>query len=132
MSLAKAVDHTAITVADMDEAVNFYHNVLGMPIVEEFYDEYEEARIVYLKSGDNQIELLAFEDPEGAASRGATTNLGLSHLAFMVDDVRGAYEELVAKGVEFTLEPRDYPGGTYAYFRGPGGAILELIQRGGA
>ena len=62
-----------------------------------------------------------------------TNNPGNSHLAFLVDDLRAAYEELSAKGVKFKSEPVeiDYgenDGAWGIYLEDPDGITMELFQ----
>lgn len=50
------------------------------------------------------------------------------HVALSVDDLAAAYEQLRALGVDFLVEPRDYPWGRSAYLRDPDGRLVELAQ----
>jgi catechol 2,3-dioxygenase-like lactoylglutathione lyase family enzyme len=50
------------------------------------------------------------------------------HVAFGVDDVDAAFEELRARGYEVHVEPRDYDWGRSAYLLDPDGRIVELAQ----
>ena len=50
------------------------------------------------------------------------------HFALAVDDLNAACAELVAHGLAFVLEPRDYPWGRSAYLRDPDGRLVELAQ----
>ena len=49
-------------------------------------------------------------------------------LFFSTDDCRSTYEELKAKGVEFTEEPSERPYGIDAGFRDPSGNAIRLVQ----
>jgi glyoxylase I family protein len=54
---------------------------------------------------------------------------GFVHLAFQVDDVDATYRELVAKGVQFFIEPRSAISDIrMAFFRDPDGNPLELFE----
>jgi catechol 2,3-dioxygenase-like lactoylglutathione lyase family enzyme len=56
---------------------------------------------------------------------------GLDHFGFAVPDLDAAAAALKAKGVEFTLEPKQArPGLRIAFIRGPQGISIELLQRG--
>jgi len=56
-------------------------------------------------------------------------HLGHYHLAFLVDDIDEAYEELTARGVRFSDVPQHFENGLGAiYFWDPDGVALEFIQ----
>lgn len=50
------------------------------------------------------------------------------HFALAVDDLDTACEALVAAGLTFVVEPRDFPWGRSAYLRDPDGRLVELAQ----
>ena len=50
-------------------------------------------------------------------------------LFFTTDDVRGTYEELKGRGVEFTQEPTEQPYGIDAGLRDPSGNQFRMVQR---
>jgi catechol 2,3-dioxygenase-like lactoylglutathione lyase family enzyme len=55
---------------------------------------------------------------------------GLEHIGLLVDDLDGAVAELKAKGVQFTLEPKQLrPDLRIAFLRGPENVSIELLQR---
>lgn len=72
--------------------------------------------------------------PPGDATVGApprTPYQGLDHFGFAVPDLDAAVAALKAKGVEFTLEPKQMrPDLRIAFLRGPQGISIELLQRG--
>lgn len=55
-------------------------------------------------------------------------NLSKSFLAFKVEDVRSAFEELASRGVKFTQEVGEQEWGWYVHFRDPEGNLLQLYQ----
>jgi catechol 2,3-dioxygenase-like lactoylglutathione lyase family enzyme len=50
------------------------------------------------------------------------------HFALAVEDVDAVCAELVGRGLELELEPRDYPWGRSAYLRDPDGRLVELLR----
>lgn len=124
----KVIDHIAVTVRDMEENIRFYRDVLGMPLVDSFYDEHEKAQIAFLEAEGCQIELLA---PDTWAEREAAPEqgYGLSHLAFLVENIEEACQNLKACRISFLQEPLESQGLKWAYFQGPEGVVLELIER---
>ena len=75
-----------------------------------------------------QIELFSFPEPPARPSRPEAT--GLRHLAFEVDDIDEAVENLQANGV--ILEPiriDEFTGKRFTFFADPDGLPLELYER---
>jgi glyoxylase I family protein len=144
-----AFAHVGITVSDMDRAVHFYRDVLGLKVVGDVTFAGEEAdaltqeqgtqlRAVYLRSVEEPkgapIELLHFISPvaEGKPYAGIK-NPGITEVAFWVKDIEKSYTDLRAQGVQFYSSPQLFDLDGYkakaVYFRDPDGTTLELIQR---
>jgi len=145
-----AVAHIGITVKDMERALAFYRDLLGLEVLGEVTIAGEEAdrltrikgttlRAVYLRSGKDvtgpPLELLHFVEP--AATEGVPyarlTNPGITEVAFWVRDIEKTYTELRAQGVEFYSPPQLFELAGYGrvkavYFWDPDGTTLELIQ----
>lgn len=124
----RATDHIAITVTDLEENIRFYRDILGLPITESFYDEQEKAQIVFLEVEGCQIELLAPDERQEDATP-AGGGCGLSHLAFLVESIDEACQDLKARGVSFIQDPLESHRLKWAYFQGPEEVVLELIER---
>jgi catechol 2,3-dioxygenase-like lactoylglutathione lyase family enzyme len=143
------VAHVGITVRDMDAALAFYVDVLGMEKLGEATFSGEEAsrltriagtvlRAVYLRGGMEikgpPLELLHFVEPaiDSGVAYSGVSNPGITEVAFWVDDIEHAYADLRAKGVEFYSPPQLFQFAGYkakaVYFWGPDGTTLELIQ----
>lgn len=140
------VHHTSFTVSNLKRSVDFYHGLLGFPIVMEKELVGEEAEtitaltgahlsIVHLKAGEHQtLELIQYLAPPGKILDTTTCNVGSAHICFVVPDIQKAYQELKAKGVRFKSEPirlssGKSKGGYAVYFLDPDGITLELFQR---
>jgi len=124
------MDHVAITVRDIEENIRFYRDILGLPLTDHFHDEHEKAQIAFLKAEGCQIELLA---PDTWVEEETTSRQerGLTHLAFLVEDIDEACQDLKARGVSFIQDPLESHGMKWAYFQGPEGVVLEFIERVG-
>jgi lactoylglutathione lyase len=72
------------------------------------------------------ISTVSGDTQETAADR--NQQLGINHFGFRVDDLDAAYEDLKAKGVEFTSEPHDYRGAKIAFIVGPDRVSIELVE----
>ena len=134
-------DHVAISVKDMEKAIAFYRDVVGMEKV--FDREFAEGmakligvpgtrvRIVHMKLNDSVIELFDYKYPQGREPRpdASQSDFGLTHIGFMVEDFWGTYQHLVDHGVTFLGEPVEIrPGVFVAYFRGAEHEVCEIRE----
>jgi len=124
-------EHVAITVADMQKALDFYVGVLGFPLLGEldFQDE-RGFRIAYLQFGNAFLELFAFDAPTIPYTWNPDeTVLGLKHIGLLVDDVDAVLAQLNAHNVRVIYPPNDAHGGVRTcFFADPDGNALELID----
>jgi methylmalonyl-CoA epimerase len=127
------IDHVGIAVANLEEALRFYHHALGMdaPVIEEVVDQ--RVRTAIFGSGDGRVELLESTDPEGPVAKFiAKRGEGIHHVALRVNDVKAKLMELEAQGIQLIdREPRIGAGGHLIAFLHPkstGGVLLELCQ----
>jgi methylmalonyl-CoA/ethylmalonyl-CoA epimerase len=132
----KAIDHTGIAVADIDDSLPFYQEVLGLPLVhrETVADQGVEAAL--LDIGDGHLELIAPLGPEtGVAKFLAKHGPGVHHLAYRVDDIDAALASLSAAGVRLIdQEPRIGVRGSRVAFLHPsaaGGVLTEIVEHAG-
>lgn len=121
--------HTMIRVFDLEAALDFFVNKLGM--VELRRRDHEKGRftLVFLATEDNpaapQVELTYNWDEKEPYSVGR--NFG--HLAYEVDDIYALCRRLMDAGVTILRPPRD---GRMAFVRSPDQISIELLQRGEA
>lgn len=128
--------HAGISVADMDESIRWYGDVLGFEFVR--LDEVEQlgAKIAFLRHGDFEIELFEHRDrrPVPDDRRHPDTDMvtqGTKHIAFAVADFEDAVARLRQKGVDFAKEPFEMTGTPVCFIRDPSGTVIELIGTGG-
>ncbi len=119
--------YAGIRVRDFDRSLDFYTGILGMKVVGKGTMPHG-GKYIHLKSprGTQRLELNWY--PRG--SRFYTPyrkGEELDHLAFVVDDVRKAYQELVRKGAGVAVRPSEAHG-TEVYVKDPDGIWLELLQ----
>ena len=86
------IDHIEILVEDLEKSVDFY-KLLGFEMV----NWTEEERTVEMKAGDANFDIIEITEERN--------EVGLHHIAFLVDDVDKTVKEWKEKGVEITLEP---------------------------
>jgi catechol 2,3-dioxygenase-like lactoylglutathione lyase family enzyme len=145
MSHIRRFDHVGITVADLDTVQDFFVG-LGLEVagsrmfVEgEFLDTVigipdSGTEIVMLRApdGGTTLELSSFVRPDHQpGSPDAMANeLGLRNVAFEVDDLRAAVDQLAADGYGLVGEIGQYENfWLMAYVRGPEGIIVSLAQQ---
>ncbi|MEO0562504.1 MAG: methylmalonyl-CoA epimerase [Chloroflexota bacterium] len=130
------VDHVAVVVADMDAALSFWRDAMGLRLERTESNADEAVDIAFLPVGESHVELLApTTDDSGVARYLEKRGGGLHHLCVAVDDIDLAMSKLVDSGVELINETaRTREDGTrYAFVhpRSTGGVLVELYQYAG-
>lgn len=129
-----AFTHTRLFVLDQDEALDFYVGKLGLEVHTDA--PLEDMRWLTVNvPGRPELEIL-LEVPGGPAMDPSTAEevralLGKGALGmaiFTTDDCRATYEDLLAKGVEFTQEPVERFYGTDCAFRDPWGNHIRITE----
>lgn len=117
------VHHLAIVTQNMDKSLHFYRDILGFEMVEQFFDEGENADIVFLSMGNTLLELLAFRNPAHFQPPSGF------HLALGVRQVDAVFALLERQGIPVVLPLTESGGYRYAYFSGPMGEVIEIVER---
>jgi catechol 2,3-dioxygenase-like lactoylglutathione lyase family enzyme len=124
------ITHTGVWVADQDEALAFYRDVLGFEVrMDVTIAEIGNLRwlSVGLPGQDLVLQLAAFDHMDDA-TREQVRQGYTPPLIFEVDDCRATIEELRARGVDITQEPAEQPYGIDAAIRDPSGNSIRLTQ----
>ena len=139
----KRIRHTGITVTNLEPALVFYRDLLGLKIVKDFVEEGTyintisgfgsiELRMVKLVDDfGSMIELLQYlSHPIVVVGHKMLYAIGISHVAFEVDDLDETYERLVSVGIPFNSTPCVSPDyyAKVAFCRDPDGNLVELVQ----
>jgi methylmalonyl-CoA/ethylmalonyl-CoA epimerase len=133
-SMVVKLDHIGIAVSDLSESLKFYTDMLGMSLHGTETVEEQKVKTAFLPIGDTEIELLESTAPDGPIAKFIENKgQGIQHIAFKVDDIEAALEELKARGVRLIDEkPRYGAGGAKIAFLHPkatGGVLIELCQK---
>ena len=127
------LDHVGIAVANLEEALAFYRDALGLEIdpVEEVPSQQVRAR--FIPVGDAALELLeATSEASPIAKYMAKRGPGLHHITLEVEDIGAALGVLKARGVRLIDEqPRPGAHGSLVAFIHPAsaqGVLVELKQ----
>ena len=113
----------AIITDDIEGAVEFYTQKLGLSVVERFAND-DDDDYVFLDAGGILLELM----PRKTMGQDS----GFHHISFDVDSVEDSAGELKDKGVPMTVDPFEVGGGTgitLGFFEGPNQMKLQLFHR---
>ncbi len=135
MSLPKRIDHIAIIVRNIEQALAFYRDILGITAGEIREVPTEQVRIAFLPlggPGGSEIELI-----EPTADSSLTRFLekrgeGLHHICLEVDDIDAALAEMREQGAPvLDAQPRNAAEGRAIFLhpKGTNGVLLELLQK---
>ncbi|ESQ74315.1 lactoylglutathione lyase [Asticcacaulis sp. AC402] len=134
--------HTMVRVKDLDAALHFFCDGLGLRQVRRMDSEKGRFSLIFL-SADEDAHMGAAEGLRGQAEVELTYNWpdengevetytggrNFGHLAYEVDDVYAVCARLQGMGVLINRPPRD---GVMAFVRSPDGISVELLQKGDA
>jgi len=128
------IEHIGIAVKNMDEAIKFYEEILGLKCyaVEEVADQ--KVKTAFFQIGQTKIELLESTDPEGPIGKFIEKRgEGIHHIAFAAKGLESSLEELKIKGIKLIDEkPRKGAEGLNIAFLHPKatyGVLTELCEK---
>lgn len=137
-SLVTAIDHVGIAVADLDAAITWYHDHLGMILVHEEVNEEQGIREAMLAvrgapAGTAQIQLMApIDDSSTIAKFLDKRGPGIQQMAVRVSDLDTMVERLREQGVRLIYDaPRRGTANSRINFIHPkdgGGVLIELVE----
>jgi methylmalonyl-CoA/ethylmalonyl-CoA epimerase len=130
------LDHVAILVADLDDAVRLYREAYGLPAPEIEVVPTEKVRVAIFGHGAGRIELVSPTGPDSPMAKALEKRgEGLHHVCLEVPDVEKVMAALRARGAPLLDErPRPGAGGSKVAFvhpKGSRGVLVELKQGGG-
>jgi methylmalonyl-CoA/ethylmalonyl-CoA epimerase len=128
------VDHIGIAVSSINELKTLYQDILGLDHAGNETVEEQKVTTAFFPVGDTEVELLESTAPDGPVAKFIEKKgEGVHHIAFRVENVEAALEELKAKGIKLIDErPRKGAGGAKIAFLHPKsthGVLVELCQR---
>lgn len=132
------IDHIGVVVENIDEAINFYIQKLGMKLVHKEVLEDRGIKVAFLtgRDGETAVELLEpinHEDMNNTTAKFLKNKgPGLHHLAVRVENIEASLKELEAQGLQLVdKKPRPGARGHLVAFIHPKsvmGVLLELVQ----
>lgn len=137
------IDHTAISVPDIQRALDFYCGVLGFqrvfeagwPVGATPLDTLvglrdSSSKVAMIGFGSTRIELFEYATPAPRAQdpRRPVSDHGYTHICLRVSGIRDEYARLRKAGMTFNSEPVDLGPDVCVYGRDPFGNTIELIE----
>lgn len=133
--LFRRLDHIAIVVRDTEEALGFYRDTMGLPVVLSEKIETGNVRLTHLDMGNLHLQLVEpLTDDHPLIDHLNEKGEGLHHLCFETDNVQSTLDRLDERGLKPKSEtPHDGPLGKKAGFIDPAtarGVVWEMTDRG--
>lgn len=133
MSHVRSINHVAVVVDDMEKALSFWRDALGMQVQELRDVPAEKSQVAFLPLAGSEVELVRpTSDDSGIAKYLAKRGPGMHHICLEVDDIAGMLAQLREKGVRLiNEEPRTSSDGKKYAFIHPestSGVLVELYE----
>lgn len=133
MPKVKQINHVAVVVDDMEKALRFWRDALGMELHELREVPAEKSQVAFLPLPGSEVELVRpTTDDSGIAKYLAKRGPGMHHICLEVDDIDEMLKQLRSKSVRLiNEEPRTAADGKKYAFIHPestAGVLVELYQ----
>jgi methylmalonyl-CoA/ethylmalonyl-CoA epimerase len=130
----KHIDHIGIAVKSIDEGMKFYTDILGLTMEKTEIIEEQKVKTGFFPITDSELELLESTESDGPVAKYIESRgEGVQHIAFRVENIEEALEELKEKGVRLIDQaPRKGAGGARIAFIHPKethGVLVELCEK---
>lgn len=122
-------DHVSLVVQDIDRAINFYTEKLGLTILmPKEYNEEEQAEYVFLRLGGSNLELVKLHNQSNSGPAVDSDSI-CPHLALSTDDFEGTIANLKDKNITIFQGPFETDNvSKWLYVKDTEGNVLEFIQ----
>jgi methylmalonyl-CoA epimerase len=129
----KKIDHIAIAVHSIEEALQAYEGALGLELAGVGEVPEQGVRVAFLPTGESELELVEpLASDSGVAKFLEKRGEGIHHICFEVDDIEAVLQDLAARGVRLIDEqPRRGAQGRVAFLhpKSTHGVLIELIEK---
>jgi methylmalonyl-CoA/ethylmalonyl-CoA epimerase len=133
MTPIKHLNHVALVVDDMNTALEFWRDILGLEVdrVEDVPEQ--ESRVAFLPVGQSEIEIVKpTTDDSGLARYLNKRGPGIHHVCFTVDDIAATLQRLKSRGVRLINETPQLIGGVkkvgFIHPESTHGVLVELVE----
>ena len=129
----KKIEHVAIAVKSLAQAIPLYEKLLGTPCYKKEEVASEKVNTAFFQTGESKIELLESTDENGVINRFIDKKgEGIHHIAFAVDNIQEEITRLKDEGFEFISEtPKlgaDQKLICFLHPKNTNGVLIELCQ----
>jgi methylmalonyl-CoA/ethylmalonyl-CoA epimerase len=132
MTEIKKINHVAILVKDIDAALKFWRDDLGLPLDHVEDVPSQASKVAFMPVGEGEVELVEPTDPDsGLAKFLEKRGEGMHHLCMEVDDIEMMLSDLKQKGVRLiNEEPIALAGRKMAFIhpKSASGVLVELYE----
>ena len=132
MTEIKKINHIAILVEDIDTALSFWQNQLGLTLDHMEDVPSQSSKVAFLPVGEGEVELVQPTDPDsGLAKFLEKRGEGMHHLCIEVSDLQAMLSVLKERGVRLINEdPISLPGRKMAFIhpKSANGVLVELYE----
>lgn len=133
MPSVKSINHVAVVVDDMEKALSFWRDALGIELHEVRDVPAEQSQVAFLPLQGSEVELvMPTSEESGIARYLAKRGAGMHHICLQVDDLLGMLARLKSQGVRLINEsPRTTADGKKYAFIHPesaSGVLVELYE----
>jgi catechol 2,3-dioxygenase-like lactoylglutathione lyase family enzyme len=120
-------DHVHLRSPDPEATAAWFERILGAQVIR---STVEGKPRIDLKLGGADVFIMPVAPGDKVNPPPVTPYQGLDHFGLTVSGIDAVAADLIAKGVEFTMEPRTIrPGLRICFLRGPQGISIELLER---
>ncbi len=132
MAKLKKINHVALAVEDIDAALSFWRDMLGLSLDHVEDVPSQASKVAFIPIGESEIELVQPTQPDtGLAKYLEKHGEGMHHLCIETDDIEGMLDDLKEKGVRLiNEEPLTLPGRKMAFIhpKASNGVLIELYE----
>jgi predicted enzyme related to lactoylglutathione lyase len=121
---------TSVYVDDQEKALRFYTEALGFAKKADFSNgPFRWLTVVSPEDPEGtELQLALNDNPAAKAYQEARFAQGQPAFMFFTDDVKGDFERIKGRGVEFTMPPTDVTGSTIAMLNDTCGNLIQISQ----
>ena len=130
MAKVKRIDHIAVVVDDLDAALSFWQDALGIQLSHVEDVPAEHSRVAFLPTGQSEVELVKPTQADTGLGRYLEKRgPGMHHICLEVDDIEGMLAQLREKGIQLINEtPVAGSGGKKYAFIHPKSAFGVMVE----
>ncbi len=129
------INHIAIIVADIDQALTVYRDAIGLPVEKISEEPAEAVKVAYLPTATGEVELIQpTTDDSGVAKYLAKKGEGLHHVCLEVDSIEETTRQMSERGMQVLGQVRTNQRGDRYIFVHPKsahGVLIELYEPAG-